>query len=47
MICDLDQGVFNCTNGVEVEVEVLCNGTDDCGDNSDEENELCRSEFMS
>jgi len=35
--------MFTCTNGMEIEVEMLCNEMDDCRDNSDEENELCPS----
>lgn len=32
---------YNCTNGMEINVEMLCDGTDDCGDNSDENGMLC------
>ena len=37
--------MFICTNGMVVDVEMLCDGSNDCGDNSDEEYELCPSEL--
>ncbi|KAJ8934130.1 hypothetical protein NQ314_013589 [Rhamnusium bicolor] len=37
--CNVDQ--FNCDNKKCIPVEFLCDGMDDCGDNTDEKPELC------
>ena len=38
--CRPDQ--FKCNNGKCVMKSLICDNIDDCGDNSDEEDDLCR-----
>ena len=32
---------YTCINGIEILVDMLCDGMNDCGDNSDENGTLC------
>ncbi len=37
---------FSCSDGDCIPFELVCDGVDDCGDNSDEQNELCLDESL-
>ena len=32
---------YTCENDIEIHVDMLCDGMNDCGDNSDENGTLC------
>ena len=35
--CTVENDVFKCRNGPCIDIEYRCNGADNCGDNSDEQ----------
>jgi len=38
---------YTCENSIEILVDMLCDGMDDCGDSSDENNSLYLGELFS
>ena len=37
---------YTCENSIEILVDMLCDGADDCGDSSDENNSLCLGKLL-
>ena len=38
---------YTCENSIEILVDMLCDGMNDCGDSSDENNSLCHGKLFS
>ena len=42
----IDNGIFVCTPGVNIPLDQLCDGVNDCANGDDETNTLCESELI-